>query len=291
MRRTDTRRRAFALSLSLTFALAAPVAFADDTEQARILYQKANVYFKKEDDVMAREFYRQSWELRESFDTICNYGRSEARSKLWNGAYEKLGLCLYLYPKDKEFASNRQQFSELREQTKLELDVDEVDEIDARLKLEIERREREAAAVTPTSGLEAPAPTKPEYSPLRLPVSIAMGSLGVAGLGVGAGFWVHSGAKKGKAEDLSDGIAADGGHCVEGQGPDPDCDEVNKLRDSSDQAQHIAIGGLAAGGALIVGGVLTYFLWPESKVAETARPVINFERDSARWTFGFQAEF
>src|SRR5690606_12976318 len=133
------------------------------------------------------------------------------------------------------------------------------------------RREKEkAAAIAATN--EAPETAKPVYSPYRLPVSAAVAGLGVVGLGVGVGFMVHSGAQKGKAEDELESLVADGGHCVVGEGPDSGCSDVQDLRDSSDQAQHIALGSLIAGGTLLVGGVLTYFLWPESKVAEAARP-------------------
>jgi hypothetical protein len=115
--------------------------------------------------------------------------------------------------------------------------------------------------------------------------------LGVVGLGVGVGFLVHSGAEKGKAEDLTNEISADGGHCVEGQGPDSRCGKAEELYQSSDEANTVAIGGLVAGGSLLVAGALTYFLWPKSKVAETARPVITFDRGTAEWSFGLQGQF
>jgi hypothetical protein len=290
MRKTRTKQSARALGAALTLVCIAPSALADDAAQARILYQKANAYFRKGDDVMAREYFRQSLELQESFDTICNYGRSEARSKLWLGAYEKLGLCLYVYPTDKELAADKQKFAELREKVKYEIDVFEVDEIDAKLKAEFARREKEKAAAAAATTV-APESAEPVYSPYRLPVSASVAGLGVVGLGVGVGFLVHSGAQKGKAEDELEDLVADGGHCVEGEGPDPDCVDVQDLRDSSDQAQHVALGSLIAGGALLVGGVLTYFLWPESKVAETARPVLHYEKTNGQWTFGFEAQF
>jgi hypothetical protein len=163
--------------------------------------------------------------------------------------------------------------------------------IDARVKKEIERREQQAAVPTsPDSGLNARASAR-TYSAARVPVSVSIAGVGVAGLGIGVGFLVHSGAKKEKAEDLVSGIAEDDGHCADAPVQHPDCEEANNLRDSSDDAQHIAVGSFVAGGALLVGGALTYFLWPKSKVAQTARPVITFERETAEWNFALQGQF
>lgn len=119
---------------------------------------------------------------------------------------------------------------------------------------------------------------------LRLATSLGLLGLGAAGLGVGAGFYAHSNALKGQASALQGGILdSSEPSCPE----HPDCGELQNKLDESDSAQHVAVGGVVAGSALIVAAVLTYALWPYRAAQPESRslllvPTASFDGASGR---------
>lgn len=298
------RLKLLRIPLGATLALSATLCFSttaladEERDEARVLYQKANASFKEGDDVMAREYYRQSLELYESFDTMCNLGRTLARSKLFPEAYERLRMCIYLYPSDKELAEAREKFVQLRDEVRQELSFDQQHEADQRVDDEIARREEAKRA--PASGLEevAAAPVVEAQEPpgsetsgssAKWPVVITTGALGVAGLGTGIGFLVASGSQKSQAQDLMSSLKDEGADCL-----DPSqsgCAELASHSKKVDSYKTVGIVGLAAGGALLAGATLAYFLWPEAD-ASTATLSPQFELgEHGSWKLGLSGTF
>ena len=172
------------------------------------------------------------------------------------------------------------------------------EEIDARIDEKIEYRL--ATAHPPKSGLEGlteeestpPVTTVKRRGKAALPVSVTLGVLGVAGLGVGAGFLVASEAKKGDAEDLSATLAV--GECSNGSSSD--CDKLAEDAKDKDRLGNIGTGSLIAGGALAVGAVVTYALWPRKEVPVTSarlrdiRPTVGAS-EAGGWTVGLRGKF
>ena len=268
--------------------------------RARVLYQKGNAAFKRGDSILARSYYRKSLQLHESFDTVCNLGRAQAKDKLFPEAYFHLSWCAYLYPRDKELADARAKFVRLRDDVRIELTPVQQEEIDARIDEKIEYRL--ATAHPPKSGLEGlteeestpPVTTVKRRGKAALPVSVTLGVLGVAGLGVGAGFLVASEAKKGDIEDLSADLSANATNCS--QTSSDDCKELSNLAKDKDRLGNIGTGSLIAGGALAVGAVVTYALWPRKEVPVTSarlrdiRPTVGAS-EAGGWTVGLRGKF
>lgn len=278
-------------------------ALADPTTQARILYQKGNAAFRDGDDVMAREYYRKSLETQFSFDTVCNLGRSEARSKLHQEAYENLRLCVELYPADEELADAKAKFADLRDEVRAELTYEQAkpieDKVEARLaELEAEPAAEETADEAPLvdAGL-GEEPEEEQQSSARVPVSVILGGTGLAAVGVGTALVIVSGNKSSSADAIRAELVDDGRGCV-GTDVDPRCSE---LADKSKAADSTRIGGavgLAAGGALLVGGVLVFVLWKKGKTSSVDRavepmsvlPDVALSREGG-WTLGIRGRF
>ncbi len=281
----------------------AQAALADERSAARVLYHKGNAAFKKGDDVMAREYYSDSLRLDETWETLCNFGRAEAQSKLLAEAYEHLLLCEYLYPHDDELAAARARFVHLRAQVRAELSLVQVQSIEARFDKEVSLRER--AQSVPLGDDEALPPAEPAASPappaasaaespqqvgpslripvtasaaespqqvgpsLRIPVTIALAALGVAGAGVGVGFWVSSASASRKADRLLEEIGQEG--CAPGTTQQGQCDEVADLRERQDAQKNISTGALIGGGIALAGAAAVYLLWPSTKTSVVAQ--------------------
>ncbi len=273
----------------------APGAHASNqTQEARALYQKGSGAFKAGDDIKAREYYSQSLKLEESFDAMCNLARSEARSRLFAEAYEHLLLCLYLFPEDKELQEARASYEILRSKVRQELTYEQAYPIDERVDEEIERREAKPSQqeldALPASGLDDPEPVaeKPKSS-ARLPVTITLGSLGVAGVGTGAVLMLVAGSHKKKAENLSAELPGDSA-CV-GPSPDARCEELQTRLEKLDSNHNAGVVGYAVGGTLLVGAVATYLLWPKpSSEKAWARPFFEYEGDGG-WQLGLRGFF
>lgn len=267
----------------------------DDLEEARVLYQKGNAAFSEGDDVMAREYYRKSIALHESFDTVCNLGRTLARSKLYPDSYEQLRMCIYLYPEDRELASAREKFVQLRDEVRKELSFDEQHSIDERIDKEIAHREEALRA--PASGLDEPAanaipagePDAAGGSSAKLPVTITAASLGVVGLGVGVGFFIGSGSQKSAANELRDELSDEGVNCA--SSTDARCDDLADHAGKVDSMKTVGIVGVAAGGALLAGATLAYFLWPEPEPTATRLLPHVAVNEQGTWQWGFAGTF
>lgn len=255
----------------------------DPTTEARVLYLKGNAAFRRGDDILARDYYKKSLALRESFDTYCNLGRSEEQSALWSEAYFHLGLCLRFYPEDEDLAGPREKYAALREEIGGKLSPEDMVEIDHRVQTHEPRAQVGTSISEPTAAEAAPvertqppppAPERdagPRYSPARLPVSLTLGVLGAAGVGVGVGFLVDSQNAREEGSALRERMMDEELSCPEGEDNHSSCERLGDLYDRADRNRVIGIASTAAGGTLLVGSVLLYLLWPERKGSQSAR--------------------
>ncbi|MEY4515201.1 MAG: hypothetical protein RLZZ450_7323, partial [Pseudomonadota bacterium] len=95
--------------------------------------------------------------------------------------------------------------------------------------------------------------SEPERSPKLKLVGIIVGSAGVALLGVGSGFGIRAINKNNDAKDAGCRKKS----CPPGDGVD--------LTNQALTASKVANVGIIGGGALVVGGLLTYFLAPKAE--------------------------
>lgn len=278
---------------------------ADVQQQARILYQKGNAAFKKGDSILARDYYKKSLALYESFDTVCNLGRVQAQDKLYVDAYESLVWCAHLYPVDDELADARIKFIRLRDEVATEISPIEQREVDQRIHQERERRRaaeaERALGAPPLSGTEpsqaaGPPPRQAKRSPTALPVSLAVGGVGVAGLGVGAGFLLDSIAKNEDAEDLRDDLRAEGVSCAPSS--DRRCSTLKDLVKKEVRSAERATATFIVGGVMVVGAVITYLVWPKTHSVSVGGvrlhhvvPTVNYERATGVWQAGITGRF
>jgi hypothetical protein len=305
---------ALLLSLPLLFALfTSSPAQADDATQARVLYQKGNAAFREGDDVMAREYYRRSLELQESFDTICNWGRAEARSKLHAEAYEHLRLCVHLYPDDKELADAKVKFAALRDEVRKELSFEQAKPIDDRVEAFVSRHEDEASdsasdGSQTDSAADAPPPqvvvVKRKW---KLPVVLSLVGVGLVGGSVGTIMLVRSDGLSGEADDLRADLPDDA--CAS-DGPASECSEIKSKLEKSDTAFGVGVTSLVVGGtflagslavALLVSGTKTVsadrgsevgtFHLGETDAGVTLRPFATVDPQKDGWHLGMSGSF
>lgn len=273
-----------AFLISIFFALLSlfpAQADADPSTEARVLYQKGNAAFLANDDVMAREYYRRSLELEDSFDTLCNLGRAEARSKLFAEAYEHLRLCVHLYPEDAELASAKGKFAALRDEVRKELSFEEAKPIDDRVDEDLKRRQaalEEASAEASQDpaddgvGAADPSTTEPpvtvvERRKWKLPVVLSLVGVGLVGAGFGTVMLIQSSGLKNKADDLREGLSSDS---CSGSDAASECSEIKSNLEKSDTAFTMGVAGLAAGGAFLASSLVVALLVPGKKTTSAS---------------------
>src|SRR5690606_28814770 len=110
----------------------------------------------------------------------------------------------------------------------------------------------------------------------KLPVTITIGSLGVAGLGTGAVFMLSAASHKRKAESLSADLPGNSA-CVD-PSPDERCGDLETHLEKLDSNHNVGVVGYAIGGTLLVGAVVTYLLWPKSKEAPPLQAGLSVEK-------------
>ena len=258
-------------------------AASDPTSQARVLYLKGNAAFKDDDLIIARDYYKKSLELRESFDAFCNLGRAEELSVLLDGAYYHLGLCVKYYPPDVELAATGKKYADLHKEVGKRLSAEEVVAIDMKVSAHRLKTEEEPVAVTPVEPSAAteptPAPQAVEPSETqghrrhiaRTSVSVGLGVLGAAGVGVGVGFLVDSQNLRDDRSGLVERMDDQDIDCSQGEDNHPSCALRDELDKKADLHRTLGIALTASGGALLVGSTLLYFLWPQGKAGGDAR--------------------
>lgn len=268
----------------------------DPATDARVLYLKGNAAFKRGDDILARDYYQKSLALRESFDTYCNLGRAEDLSALTREAYFHLGLCLRFYPPDEDLAGPREKYAALREEIGSRLAPEEMVDIDHRVQAHQPRTQtgpaisvptepaQPAPAAEPAPPVPAPDPV-PRYSPARLPVSLTVGVLGAAGVGVGVGFLVDSQKQRDEGRDLRQRMQDQDLSCTLGEDNHASCQRLDQLYDRADRNFIIGVASAATGGALLVGSVFLYAFWPERRATATAEHQGSQPRHAARGWF------
>lgn len=321
---------ALAVVINLLFlnAASANESSTDRQQKGRQLLEEAFAADQKGDAAGAYVLYRQSFDVYPSFDVAGNLGLTEADFGLYADAANHLSYCLRNYPS----AESREMRGEVEK--RLREVWEEVGAVEVRVDVEgatvsigdeeigttplsapyfvkpgqylvraekggkVTEKDVEVGATEQAQvdlGLkEALAvAAKPVYSRYRVPVSATVAGLGAVGLGVGVGFMVHSGAKKRDVEELSAALADDDAICV-GQDSDPRCAQVDEDARDAQVAKGIGVTGLAAGGALLAGGVLLYFLWPKSKKStalESVRPLVAHDDVLNTWQFGLAGNF
>lgn len=280
--------RCSVLGVTIALALLHPdSAHAEDlSNEARILYRKGSVAFDEGDDVLARKYYLESLELEESFDTMCNLARTEARSDLFVEAYEHIRMCLYLFPKDEELQAAKEKYAGLRDHIRAEITYEQAHPIDEKVEQEIERRERETAVVEadvalPASGLdepsqqatdtEAPGPPKRNWVP-----AYVLGGVTVATFGTSMVFRALAGTQLKQIEEFT--ADKDNSYCL-----DPDragCAELAERVKRHDNYADASNGTLVAAGigAGVTLGYVIYVLAKKPKKEPAVRASVSVEK-------------
>lgn len=235
---------------------ASPRPPSEGTVDARAEYHKGNAAFREGRFTAARFHYQKSLDAEASFDALCNLGRAEASLGDDVAAYEHLRECKNIYPTDPELADGRQRF------------VDLLDDVAARLtaeqQAEVERRSEPAHAPEEPKAYAQSADAGPRYSAARVPVSVSLGVLGIAGASVGMGLFVMGLGEGDRATVLAESIDSAGGTC-RGASADERCEELALTLQSSDDLHNAGVTALAVGGGLAVSALLTYLLWPRER--------------------------
>jgi len=122
---------------------------------------------------------------------------------------------------------------------------------------------------------EPPPPGGGEKSSARYVVPGVIGVVGLIGLGFGIGF---AGASQ-SSKDQEDRLRENGAGICGANGNQARCDELKNVRDDVNSQATFATVSYIAGGAFIVGAVVTYLLWPSSRSSTGSRfhfsPVAN----------------
>jgi hypothetical protein len=295
MAQTKPQLTLLAALLSVLTLLLPQTAQANDSHQARVLYQKGNNAFKSGDTILARDYYRKSLALEESFDTLCNLGRAEAEDQLFRDAYEHLSFCVVLYPTDAELAEARARFVELKTDVRARLSSEDARAIDDAVVAEMKRREE--AAKQPESGLGEEEPSAPPAEPemqrvkWKLPVVLSLAGAGVASGVLGGVMMVRSGALMKDADELRAGLGDSG--CA-GDGADPGCADLESKVKKSDTSFNVGTAGLIGAGVLVVSAVAVQVLVPgkkEKKVAGRARPFATYLPETRSLHLGWTGTF
>lgn len=127
-----------------------------------------------------------------------------------------------------------------------------------------------AAQATPAPAPPLEGPPSGATTTTKKVVTLSMLVLGAAGIGTGSFLLVQSGKQSSSAASLRTGIPSNA--CTN----DPSSSTCQQLSSAVD-AQHrdAAIGAtaLVAGGALVVGAVVTWLMWPHADSAAASLPV------------------
>ena len=255
---------------------AGQTAVASDAEQIdpRAEYHKGNAAFREGRLTAARFHYRRSVESDASFDAMCNLGRTEAALRDDVAAYEHLTRCLDLHPADPELLDSRSKFQELRLEVEQRMS-DEQKQLAAR-RLSLLSTASDSAA---EQGGDPARDSEPSAS--RVIVPLTLGAAALIGLGVGTGLFIHADAQAGQADALRGEMIADGVTCLD-PNVDPRCGELSDLWKSSDDAHNASVVTLAVSGGVLLGAVVTYLVWPQSKARSAARPANQGPPDGSR---------
>lgn len=282
-----------------------------DANRARIEYQKGNAAFRDGSYTRARHYYRRALKAEETFDILCNLGRTESKLGQDAAALEHLTRCLELYPDDPELRETRDKFAALHRKIRDGMDPAELEQVEARLE---ETRTDDDGASAPDATTREAAPTQapaPESGKMessfgagadapptadrsrpswRLPVSLGVGGLGLLGIGVGTGLFVHAGSLDAAAQERREALGP--GACRDTDSEA--CSGLANLVAESDDAFNAGVAGVAVGGVLVSGAILTYLLWPQAKEASARRRALPYATVSGvegGWQVGVRGRF
>jgi hypothetical protein len=148
--------------------------------------------------------------------------------------------------------------------------------VSVQVETKIEREEIDCAAgrivkvdfmqkfgIMPGLGPDTPqGDTRTKYAEGRIPVVVGLGAAGLIGLSMGVGFGVASSA----ARDDANRMAA-GGACVDRASTA--CSDLQSKVSSTNGFGTASIVSYVAGGALIAGAAVAFFLWPKKTAIPT----------------------
>ncbi len=280
-----------------------PVANLSVSERAalaRTEYHKGNAAFGEGRFTAARAHFQRALEAEESFDVLCNLGRTDAELRDDVSAAEHLRRGLRIYPTDPELASARQRFLVLL--TEVEARLSDMQKEIVEMRVAHADAEAVAARASERDAVEPkpvqPAPTadagaKPEpRSSARLPVSLVVGGTGLVLVGVGVGFLVDSSSAATSADALLGEMDLPSSAC-RGDAPSADCERLSSMNEQSDRS--LVAGAVLAGvgGGLVLGGILTYLLWPDPSDSTTAfvRPSLQGNPATRDFAMGLRGRF
>lgn len=277
---------------------------SSDPNSARVEYQKGNEAFRNQLYTQARHHYRQALKGEETFDVLCNLGRTEALLQEDVAALQHLTRCLELYPEESSLRGTRDKLEALRDEVRGRMTAEDV----ARAEAELEASRQSSASDAPgteaqpadaegssnaslRSNQVAPPATPHDGSSARLPVSLAVGGVGLIGMGIGAGFLIHAGSVDSAAAAERERLGP--GACR--QNSSAECEELAGLVGESDDAFNVGVASVAVGGALIAGAVLTYLLWPDAQGGTAGRELLPYatvaDPDGGGWRLGITGRF
>jgi hypothetical protein len=133
------------------------------------------------------------------------------------------------------------------------------------------------APATPTP-TPAPSPVKPESNtatPARTYVLAGEAAFTVAGLGVGIGFWMAQNTAADRVDRLQSVLDSASLSGCEGSAPPESCNDLWTAIEDYNRARRFSTWGFAGAGVGAAATILTYVLWPSSKVAPHVQTTAN----------------
>lgn len=280
-----------------------PIANLSASERAalaRTEYHKGNAAFGEGRFTAARSHFQRALEAEESFDVLCNLGRTDAELRDDVSAAEHLRRGLRIYPTDPELASARQRFLVLL--TEVEARLSDMQKEIVEMRVAHADAEAAAARASQSDSVE-PKPAQPApaadaraepaaHSSARLPVSLVVGGTGLVLVGVGVGFLVDSSSAATSADALLGEMNLPPSAC-RGDATSADCERLSRMNEQSDRS--LVAGAVLAGvgGGLVLGGILTYLLWPDPSDSTVAfvRPSLHGNPVTRDFAMGLRGRF
>ena len=216
---------------------------------------------------------------------------------MFDEAYFSLGICVELYPDDRDLADGRERFVGLKNEVRGRLASEEAESIESRVATHVAAwREEQEMKELPASGLgESPeedvdsqvgegalsSESNPEEASQKnrwkMPVVISLAGAGVVSGVVGGVMFGVAGGHQGEADDLNDELGSSGCFDDESESSCAEQEDVLKKRDS---AMNLGTGLVVAGGGLFLGSLAVAVLVPADKSTETGwkslRPQVAF---------------
>jgi hypothetical protein len=139
-----------------------------------------------------------------------------------------------------------------------------------------------SAPLTNPGDYPSPPPEKTFWTTGHI-VGLSAAVVGLAGIGIGAGFLAGAGSAKDKLDALKQGDPSN----TACQNPsNPGCAERRDLEDTRVSDTNLGIGLVTAGAVLVVSGAITFFVWPspQTTAQRAVKPVVG----QNQWGLSFE---